>query len=98
MCRAIDEASDLQCLQLSQKRLQLLLDLTNHAVSSVDVNELLHKLLACIRRVIDYDAASIALLGPEGSCAVRECALDNPGKRHPVQSGLLTSPAATPSI
>src|SRR4051812_27104942 len=71
---AVDEASNLQCLQVSQKRLQLLVDLTNHAVSSVDVGELLHKLLACIRCAIDYDAASIALLSPEHPCVFRECA------------------------
>jgi formate hydrogenlyase transcriptional activator len=89
MDRAIDEASSLQCLQLSQKRLHLLLDLTNHAVSSVDVGELLHKLLACIQRVIGYDAASIALLGPEGPCAFREYALDNPGNSGRLQNGHL---------
>jgi formate hydrogenlyase transcriptional activator len=87
---AVDEESNLQCLQVSQKRLQLLLDLTNHAVSSVDVGELLHKLLACIRCVIDYDAASIALLGPERPYVFRECA-QYPGTSGRVQNGHLNS-------
>jgi hypothetical protein len=65
MDRAIEEASSLQCLQVSQKRLQLLLDLTSHAVSSVDVGDLLHKLLACIRRVMQCDWASLALPNAE---------------------------------
>ncbi|HEX4168279.1 MAG TPA: sigma 54-interacting transcriptional regulator [Bryobacteraceae bacterium] len=75
---AIGEASSFQHLRLAQRRLKLLLDLTNRMISNFDVSELLYELLACIRRAMGCDAASIALLDPEHPCVFRECALDYP--------------------
>jgi formate hydrogenlyase transcriptional activator len=86
---AIDEASSRQSLQLSQERLHLLLDLTRHTVSNCNVGELLHELLASIRREIGCDAASIALLDAEGPCAFRESALQYPGNNGLIQNGHL---------
>jgi formate hydrogenlyase transcriptional activator len=74
--RPINQASSPQALAVLQKRLQLLFDLNSRTVSNPEVSELLHELAVCIRRAIECDAASIALLDPEDSCAFRERALE----------------------
>jgi formate hydrogenlyase transcriptional activator len=88
--RAIHEASHLESCHISQKRLQLLLDLTSRTVSNLEIRDLLPELLACIRRVCECDGAYIALLDPEDPYALRECA-QYPGNRGRFQNGQLNS-------
>jgi formate hydrogenlyase transcriptional activator len=88
--RAINEASCIQPCQLSQQRLQLLLDLTSRTASNLDVRDLLHELLASLRRVFECDGAYIALLDPEDPYAFRECA-QYPGNSGRFQNGHLNS-------
>jgi formate hydrogenlyase transcriptional activator len=90
LVRAINEASNLQPCQLSQKRLQLLLDLTSRTLSNLEIRDLLHELLASIRRVFECDGAYIALLDPEDPYTFRECA-QYPGKSGRFQNGQLNS-------
>jgi formate hydrogenlyase transcriptional activator len=90
LARAIYEASNVESCDLSQKRLQLLLDLTSRTVSNLELRDLLHELLACIRRVFACDGAYIALLDPEDPYMFRECA-QYPGNSGRFQNGQLNS-------
>jgi formate hydrogenlyase transcriptional activator len=92
--RPINQASSPQSLAVLQKRLQLLFDLNSRTVSDPEVSEWLHELAVCIRRAIQCDAASIALLDPEDSYACRECALEYPGNSGRVHSGHLAEERA----
>src|ERR1700730_1144005 len=52
-------------LQSGNERLKLLLDLTNHVVSNLDLRDLLRALSASVRRVMKCDAVGVML--PEGN-------------------------------
>jgi formate hydrogenlyase transcriptional activator len=68
---AIDDA-------LAQKRLKLLLDLTNRVVSKLQLPELLQEISASIRQVMQYESVGVALPDPETG-ELRRCAMDFPG-------------------
>jgi len=54
-------------LQNKNERLKLLLDLTNHVVSNLDLRDLLRAISASVRRVMKCDAVGVMLPNPEGS-------------------------------
>ncbi|MGA8596215.1 MAG: sigma 54-interacting transcriptional regulator [Bryobacteraceae bacterium] len=85
LVRITDDASNLQSLQLSQKRLQLLLDLISRTATNLELRDLLHELLTCIGGLFECDGAYIALLDPEDPSAFRECALQYPQNGRRVQ-------------
>jgi len=71
---AIDNSLNLESSNKAQaeledknNRLQLVLDLTNRLVSSLDLHDLLHEVSANVRRVMNCDAAGVALPDPDGS-------------------------------
>ena len=71
---AVDSAINLESsckaraeLEDKNSRLQLMLDLTNRLVVSRDLRELLHEVSASVRRVMNCDAAGVALPDPEGT-------------------------------
>jgi formate hydrogenlyase transcriptional activator len=68
---AIDDAR-------AQKRLKLLLDLTNRVVSKLQLPELLHEISASIREVMQCESVGVSLPDPE-SGELRRYALDFPG-------------------
>jgi formate hydrogenlyase transcriptional activator len=68
---AIDDAR-------AQKRLKLLLDLTNRVVSKLQLTELLQEVSSSIRQVMQCESVVVSLPDPETS-ELRRCALDFPG-------------------
>jgi formate hydrogenlyase transcriptional activator len=63
-----DEAQQAQAeLQSNNERLKLLLDLTNHIVSNLDLRDLLRAISASVRRVMKCDAVAVMLPTSEGS-------------------------------
>jgi formate hydrogenlyase transcriptional activator len=54
-------------LESKNERLQLLLDLTNHIVSNLDLRDLLRAISASVRRVMKCDAVVVLLPTSEGS-------------------------------
>jgi formate hydrogenlyase transcriptional activator len=63
---SFDEAKRAQAeLQSGNERLKLLLDLTNHIVSNLDLRDLLRATSASVRRVMKCDAVGVML--PEGN-------------------------------
>src|SRR5882762_6681350 len=54
-------------LQSNNERLKLLLDLTNHIVSNLDLRDLLRAISASVRRVMKCDAVGVLLPDSEGS-------------------------------
>jgi len=54
-------------LQSNNERLKLLLDLTNHIVSNLDLRHLLRAISASVRRVMKCDAVGVMLPDSEGS-------------------------------
>jgi len=77
---AIDAAVSLQNAQRSQERLELILDLTNQAVSNLEFHELLRAISSSVRRVMRSDAAAIMLPDPTGKHLL-VYALDFPEKK-----------------
>jgi len=77
---AIDAAVSLQSAQRSQERLELILELTNQAVSNLELHELLRAISSSVRRVMRSDAAAIMLPEPEGKHLL-VYALDFPEKK-----------------
>jgi len=70
----------------SRERLQLLLDLTNRVVSSLNLRDVLREVLAEIRQVMECDGVGVALPSPEDG-KLRIYALDFPGAPAPIQEG-----------
>ena len=62
---AMDDAMNFEASQRAQQRLELLLDLTNRAVSSLDLQEILREISAHIRRVMQCDCVGIDLPGAD---------------------------------
>ncbi|MGB2886482.1 MAG: sigma 54-interacting transcriptional regulator [Candidatus Acidiferrales bacterium] len=54
-------------LESKNERLNLLLDLTNHIVSNLDLRDLLRAISASVRRVMKCDAAGVMLPNSQGS-------------------------------
>ncbi len=83
---AMDDARNFQASQRAQERLQLLLDLTNRVVSSLNLRDVLREVSAQIRRVMECDGVGVALPCPEDG-RLRIYALDFPGAPAPIQEG-----------
>src|SRR5260370_16948576 len=62
----------------AQERLELLLDLTNRVVSTLDLRDLLQVVAANLRRVMQSEGVGIQLPNPENG-RLRLYALDFPG-------------------
>ena len=74
---AMDDAVNFQESRRAQERLELLLDLTNRVVSTLDLRELLRVVAANLRRVMQSDGVGIEL--PDADGKLRIYALDFPG-------------------
>jgi formate hydrogenlyase transcriptional activator len=83
---AMDDAINFRASQQSQERLQLLLDLTNRVVSSLNLRDVLNEISGSIRRVMQCDGAAIMLPGPEDG-KLRIYALDFPGNPEHIEHG-----------
>ena len=83
---AMDDAQNFQASLRAQERLQLLLDLTNRVVSSLNLRDVLREVSAHIRRVMECDGVGVALPSPEDG-KLRIYALDFPGAPAPIQEG-----------
>lgn len=77
-------------LENKNDRLQLVLDLTNRLVSNLELPELLREVSSSVRRVMNCDAAGVALPDEDGTY-LRFYALDFPGSK-----GFLTSETRIP--
>ncbi|MDP8989940.1 MAG: GAF domain-containing protein [Acidobacteriota bacterium] len=78
---AMDDAFNFQASQRAQERLELLLDLTNRVVSTLNLRDVLREVSANIRSVMQCDGVGIDLPSPEDK-KLRLYALDfpeNPG-------------------
>ena len=81
MMRPLSPAS-----QRTQERLELLLDLTNRVVSSLNLRDVLREISANIRRVMQCDGVGIDLPSPEDQ-KLRLYALDFPGNPGIIEEG-----------
>jgi len=73
-----------QQLARERDRLQVLLEITNAVVSTLDLRGLFPAISACLRRVVKHDYASLSLIEPDGE-RLRLYALDFPGSKGVVQ-------------
>ncbi len=69
----------------AQRRLTLLLDLTNRVVAKLDLPELLQEISASIRQVMQCEAVAVVLPDPENG-ELRRYATDFPGHKDIVES------------
>jgi formate hydrogenlyase transcriptional activator len=84
---AMDDAINFQASRRAEERLELLLDLTNRVVSTLDLRDLLRVIAANLRRVMQSDAVSIVLPDAEDG-RLRIYALDFPGSNDVIREGL----------
>jgi formate hydrogenlyase transcriptional activator len=85
-------------LQNNNERLKLLLDLTNHIVSNLDLRHLLRAISASVRRVMKCDAVGVMLPNLEGS-HLRVYAQDFPeGKGYTKEDVLIPIDGTPPGI
>jgi formate hydrogenlyase transcriptional activator len=86
---AMDDAINFQASRRAQERLELLLDLTNRLVSTLDLRDLLRVISANLRRVMQSDGVGIQLPDADGGNAgrLRVFALDFPGGNGVVREG-----------
>lgn len=76
-------------LARDRDRTQLLLDVTNALVSTLDLDELLRRVSACLRKVVPHDFAEMALFdAPTGRLRVHAFDVDNREARERFESGL----------
>ena len=83
---AMDDAINFQASLRVYERLELLLELTNRAVSSLNLRDVLREVSAEIRRVMECDGVGVALPSPEDG-KLRIYALDFPGAPAQIQEG-----------
>src|SRR6516225_12429636 len=83
---AMDDAINFRASQRAQERLELLLDLTNRAVSNLNLREVLRAISAHIRRVMQCDGVGIDLPSPEDG-KLRIYALDFPHAPVQIEEG-----------
>ena len=83
---AMDDAFNFQASRRAQERLELLLDLTNQVVSTLDLRDLLRVIAANLRRVLQSDAVGMELPDAE-SGRLRLYALDFPGGTDVIREG-----------
>ena len=83
---AMDDAWNFRASQRAQQRLELLLDLTNRAVSNLNLREVLREISAHIRRVMQCDGVGVDLpSGEDGK--LRIYALDCPDAPVKIEEG-----------
>jgi formate hydrogenlyase transcriptional activator len=82
-------------LQSNNERLKLLLDLTNHIVSNLDLRDLLRAISASVRRVMKCDAVGVLLPNSEGS-HLRVYAQDFPESKGYAKEEILIPIEGTP--
>src|SRR3989441_12960586 len=80
---AMDDAINFQASQRAQERLELLLDLTNRVVSTLDLRDLLREIAANLRRVMQGECVGMVLPDAEDG-RLRIYALDFPGSSNDV--------------
>src|SRR5215469_11796528 len=83
---AMDDAMNFRASLRAQERLQLLLDLTKRAISSLNLRDVLREVSAEIRRVMQCDGVGVALPSAEDG-KLRIYALDFPGAPAMIQEG-----------
>src|SRR5579871_6883678 len=83
---AMDDAINFRASQRAQERLELLLDLTNRAVSNLNLREVLREISAHIRHVMQCDGVGIDLPSPEDG-KLRIYALDFPEATVQIEEG-----------
>ncbi len=83
---AMDDAINFQASRRAQERLELLLDLTNRLISTLDLRELLRMIAANLRGVTQSDGVGITLPDREDG-RLRIYALDFPGGNHVIREG-----------
>src|SRR5260370_12201460 len=83
----MDDAINFQASLRAQERLELLLDLTNRVVSTLDLKDLLRVLAANLRRVMQIDGVGVELPDEEDG-RLRISAMDFPGSPDTVHEGL----------
>jgi formate hydrogenlyase transcriptional activator len=83
---AMDDAMNFQASQRAQERLELLLDLTNRVVSSLNLQDVLREVSAQIRRVMQCEGVGIILPNPQDG-KLRIYALDFPNAPAPIEEG-----------
>jgi formate hydrogenlyase transcriptional activator len=83
---AMDDAINFRASQRAQERLQLLLDLTNRVVSSLNLRDVLREISAHIRRVMQCDGVGIDLPSPEDG-KLRIYAMDFPDAPVQIEEG-----------
>src|SRR5215467_3300628 len=83
---ATDDAMNFRASQRAQQRLELLLDLTNRAVSYLNLREVLREISGHIRRVMECDGVGIDLPSPEDG-KLRIYALDFPDAPVQIEEG-----------
>ena len=89
-----EESGHYRALIRSQQRLELLLEITNHVVSKLELSDLLQEISANIRRVLDCNVVGVRLPDPEtGELMVM--ALDSPTELPRGRTRALALPAET---
>ncbi len=83
---AMDDAINFEASRRAQERLELLLDLTNRVVSTLDLRDLLRVIAANLRRVMHSDGVGIHLPDAEDG-TLRIYALDFPGSNGALREG-----------
>jgi len=92
---AMDDAINFEASRRAQERLELLLDLTNRIVSTLDLRDLLRVIAANLRRVMQCDGVGIDLPDAEDG-RLRIYALDFPGSNEVIREGF--EPPADPTL
>jgi formate hydrogenlyase transcriptional activator len=92
---AMDDAINFQASRRAQERLELLLDLTNRVVSTLDLRDLLRVIAANLRRVMQCDGVAIELPDAEDG-KLRIYALDFPASNNVIREGLEPSASESP--
>jgi len=85
---AMDDAINFQTSRRAQERLELLLDLTNRIVSTLDLRDLLREITANLRRVMQSECVGMQLPDAEDG-RLRIYALDFPGSNGLIAEGYL---------
>ena len=83
---AMDDAINFRASERSQERLALLLDVTNHVVSNLNMRDVLREISANIRRVMNCDGVGITLPDPADG-KLRIYALDFPDNPGHIEEG-----------
>lgn len=96
MALAIDDALNFEASRTAQEQLKLLLDLTNSAVSALDLRELLRSVSGNLRRVMSCDLVGVGLPDPGDKKHLRLFALDFPDSKGFLREEILIPLEGTP--